>query len=138
MGRLAGIVLALVTTAVLRATVAAAADADSCGPDVLERGRLMFNQCAMCHSSKGGDPAKVGPNLFGVEGRRAGTVADFVFSRAMRESGLVWSSETLNKFLANPQAFVPGTQMGYAGMRQPQDRAAVICFLGSSIMWAPP
>lgn len=75
---------------------------------------LAFNYCVSCHSV---DPAETGlpaPNLAGVAGRTAGSRPDFAYSPAMRaagKGGLVWTRETLNRFLANPQALVPGTAM---------------------------
>ncbi|HEX6611495.1 MAG TPA: c-type cytochrome, partial [Hyphomicrobiaceae bacterium] len=95
-----------------------------------ERGERTFQQCYACHSV---DPEEIdlpGPNLAGVLGRRAGTWAQFAYSPAMRaagsERGLVWTRETLDAFLADPQRFMPGTSMAYAGLREPSVRADVI------------
>ena len=98
-----------------------------------ERGERTFQQCYACHSV---DPEEIdlpGPNLAGVLGRRAGTWAQFAYSPAMRaagsERGLVWTRETLDAFLADPQGFMPGTSMAYIGLREPSVRADVIAYL---------
>jgi cytochrome c len=98
-----------------------------------ERGERAFQQCYACHSV---DPEEVdlpGPNLAGVLGRRAGTWAQFAYSPAMRaagsERGLVWTRETLDAFLADPQGFLPGNSMAYAGLREPSMRADVTAYL---------
>lgn len=97
------------------------------------RGERTFQQCYACHSV---DPEEIdlpGPNLAGLLGRRAGTWAQFAYSPAMRaagsERGLVWTRETLDAFLADPQGFLPGTSMAYAGLREPSVRADVIAYL---------
>ncbi len=98
-----------------------------------ERGERAFQQCYACHSV---DPEEIdlpGPNLAGVLGRRAGTWAQFAYSPAMRaagsERGLVWTRVTLDAFLGDPQRFLPGTSMAYAGLREPSMRADVIAYL---------
>jgi cytochrome c len=98
-----------------------------------ERGERTFQQCYACHSV---DPEEIdlpGPNLAGVLGRRAGTWAQFAYSPAMRAAGskrgLVWTRETLDAFLADPQGFMPGTSMAYVGLREPSVRADVIAYL---------
>lgn len=108
--------------------VETAADAGDPG-----RGERTFQQCYACHSV---DPEELdlpGPNLAGVLGRRAGTWAQFAYSPAMRtaggERGLVWTRETLDAFLADPQGFLPGTSMAYVGLREPSVRADVIAYL---------
>jgi cytochrome c len=65
----------------------------------------------------------------GLFGRRAGSVPGFVYSAAMRNSGIVWSEATLDRFLQGPRQMVPGTKMTYAGVPDPQERADLIAYL---------
>lgn len=96
----------------------------------MERGANAFLQCAACHTYVAGNHDKSGPNLFGVLGRKAGTEKySFGYTDAMRNSGIVWSSAQLDAFLQTPARVVPGTKMVYIGLRDPADRAALICFL---------
>jgi len=91
-------------------------------------GQRVFNQCRACHTL---DPGKnrVGPSLAGVFGRKAGTLEGFNFSKAMRESGVVWDEETLDQYLAKPRDFMPGNRMSFAGLRKPEQRADLIAYL---------
>lgn len=87
-----------------------------------------FAQCAACHSVQKGMHG-VGPSLAGVFGTKAGDVAGYAFSDAMKGSGLVWDEKTLDTYLTNPMKVVPGTRMTYYGMPDPADRKAVIEYL---------
>jgi len=92
------------------------------------RGELRFTDCAACHAPQPG-VANVGPSLTGVFGRKAGTLADFRYSPALKRSGITWTPETLDIFLADPQKAVPNNRMPYAGMPDAADRADLIAFL---------
>lgn len=89
---------------------------------------LAFVQCGTCHQTKPGRNG-IGPSLAGVFGAKAGHVGDYAYSAAMRGSGLTWDEATLDTFLANPRAAVPGTKMSYAGLRDEGQRAEIIEFL---------
>ncbi|HWL68164.1 MAG TPA: c-type cytochrome [Geminicoccus sp.] len=89
--------------------------------------RLFRTRCGTCHSVEPGQN-RVGPSLAGVLGRTAGTLEGARYSPALRESGIVWSSETIDAYLANPRQLVPGTTMTI-GLRAPAERAAVIAYL---------
>ena len=84
----------------------------------------------MCHSLEPGRN-KLGPSLFGVLDRRAGTVAGFNYSSANKNSGLVWTRETLDAYLADPQTMVPGTLMVFPGIKNGGDWQALVEFLAS-------
>jgi cytochrome c len=91
-------------------------------------GEKTFVQCKACHVLEEGQN-RVGPSLHGIIGRTAGQVAGFNYSAANKNSGKVWDEETLYTYLENPQAFIPGTKMIFAGLKKPQDRANVIAYL---------
>lgn len=97
----------------------------------LERGKRLFFLCASCHSPQPGKP-HVGPPLHGVVGRQAASMDGFKYSPAIKakaSNGLVWTADALNKFLAQPQRFVPSTNMGFKGLLHEDDRTALIEYL---------
>ena len=87
-----------------------------------------FGQCAACHAVVAGQNG-VGPSLAGVVGRKAGSMAGFSYSEAMKNSGKIWDEATLDNFLISPMAAVPGTRMSYMGQSDPAKRKAVIDYL---------
>jgi cytochrome c len=119
-------------TQVLRVTLALAmtllvADAARADGDAA-RGEKKFGDCAACHKLEAG-ANNVGPSLHGIFTRKAGELADFRYSPAMKRSGITWSPETLDKFIADPQAMVPANRMPYAGIADAGDRADLIAYL---------
>jgi cytochrome c len=107
---------------VLLLSGAARADGDAA------RGEARFQDCAACHKLEAG-ANNVGPTLHGIFTRKAGEIADFRYSPAIKRSGIVWTPETLDKFITDPQALVPGNRMPYAGMANASDRADLIAYL---------
>jgi cytochrome c len=93
-----------------------------------EHGRKVFEECIACHALKP-THEDIGPSLLGVVGRKAGGSEGFRYSNAIKRSNVVWNKEALEKFLLDPQAFVPGNRMPYAGLEAAEDRAAVIQYL---------
>ncbi|NOT40344.1 MAG: cytochrome c family protein [Alphaproteobacteria bacterium] len=91
-------------------------------------GEKTFKQCAICHSSKLGEN-KIGPSLFGIVGRVAGTASAYNYSAANKKSGITWTEQALFDYLENPRAKMPGTKMAYVGLRKAQDRANLIAYL---------
>lgn len=87
-----------------------------------------FNQCTACHSTTPGKTL-IGPSLAGVYGHKAGQGAGFQFSDAMKNSGMVLNEKNLDAFLANPSAKVPGTIMAFAGIKDEEQREAIIDYL---------
>ena len=87
-----------------------------------------FNQCAACHSTTPGKTI-IGPSLAHVYGRKAGSLAGFQYSDAMKGSGLTWTSSNLDAFLTNPAGKVPGTLMGLAGIKDAAQRKAIVDYL---------
>ena len=99
------------------------------------RGERAFQRCFACHSIVAGEDKLPGPNLRGIVGRRAGTLSGFRFSPALIEAGaggLVWTRATLDAYLADPERFLPGTEMGMPGLRDAVDRRDVIDYLEKS------
>jgi len=97
-----------------------------------ESGKDIFRQCRACHQIGAGAKNLVGPELNGIIGRKASSVEGFNYSQASHaagEKGLVWTEENLNKYLTNPAAFMPGTKMAYAGLKDEMDRKDVIAYL---------
>jgi cytochrome c len=95
----------------------------------LELGAEAFETCASCHAYERGEPAMIGPNLRGVVGREIAGESDFDYSPAMRSLNGRWDREQLDRFLASPKTYAPGTAMNSAGVRDPAERAAVIAYL---------
>src|SRR6516164_1941755 len=92
------------------------------------RGEARFQECAACHRLEAG-VNEVGPSLHGIFTRKAGELADFRYSPAMKRSGITWTAETLDKYVADPQAFIPANRMPYAGMADAGDRADLLAYL---------
>jgi cytochrome c len=95
----------------------------------IARGELLGFACAACHKFKAGEGTLIGPNLHGVFGRPAGAVAEFMYSRALEESGLVWTPVSLEAWLTDPTGFVAGTTMAFSGYRSLEDRRDLIAYL---------
>jgi cytochrome c len=87
-----------------------------------------FAVCAGCHSTQAGKTA-FGPGLAGVGGRRAGTLAGYAYSPALKASGLTWNAKTLDRWLADPKKTVPGTKMPFNGIQDRKAREQVIAYL---------
>ena len=92
------------------------------------RGEKRFEECATCHTTERG-VNNVGPSLYGVFGRKAGEIADFRYSPAMRTSGITWSAQKLDEFIADPQQAVPGNRMPFGSMPDAGHRADLIAYL---------
>jgi cytochrome c len=117
-----GAMRAVMAVTMLLAAGAAQADGDAA------RGEKKFGDCAACHKLEAG-ANNVGPSLHGLFARKAGEIADFRYSPAIKRSGITWTAETLDKFITDPQSLVPGNRMPYAGMAAAADRADLIAYL---------
>src|SRR5215475_5398715 len=95
-----------------------------------DSGQLLFNNaCRTCHTLRQGDN-RLGPNLHGIIGRKAGSLPDYGYSGSMKDAGLTWDKATLDRFIANPDQVVPGHNMKpYGGMASADDRATIIRYL---------
>jgi cytochrome c len=92
------------------------------------RGQKLFEDCRACHALERGAQT-VGPDLHGVFGRKAGTADDFRYSPALKRSGITWTPQTLDAYVADPQKAVPQNRMPYAGMPEARDRAELIKYM---------
>jgi cytochrome c len=90
------------------------------------RGKNLYQGCQGCHSIEDNE---LGPRHRGVVGRHAGSVEDYNYSQALKNSGLTWDAATLDRWLSNPSALVPGTKMFFR-LDDPQARADIIAYLG--------
>jgi cytochrome c len=121
---------ALVAAMVFAAPLAGASDLEErLAAANLKRGQLLYMTCKACHDVEAGLPHKVGPNLHGVFGRQAGAAAGFKYTDALLKSAIVWTPETMDAWLAQPGALVPGNGMAFAGIANAADRASLIVWL---------
>ena len=111
---------ALISVALLASPAVAEGDA--------KKGKKVFNKCKSCHFADK-EKNKVGPHLVGLFGRAAGSMEGYKYSKAMMDSGIVWSAETLAPYLAKPKKAVPGTKMAFAGLKKEKQIANVIAYL---------
>ena len=97
----------------------------------LVHGEKVFKKCSACHMIASDGKNMIGPNLWSVIGRTAGSVNDYKYSKAMVAYGKEWTFEEMNSDLIKPQAYIKGTKMAFAGLRKEKDRASVILFMNS-------
>jgi cytochrome c len=109
--------------AMMIASAAQAADA--------AKGKVVFQRCAICHKVDKNGGSGVGPNLFGIVGRKAGTAPAFSYSVAMKNSGITWTPDKLNAYVAQPSAVVPGNRMGFGGITDAGQRADLVAYLAT-------
>ena len=92
------------------------------------RGEELYRKCVSCHTLDASGRNRAGPRLHGLFGRVAGSVTDYRYSDALKGSGIIWTEQTLDAYLKDSEAFVPGTKM-YGGLSQDQDREDLIAYL---------
>ncbi len=122
---------AFIKISVLSAALVWSASAAYADGDVAH-GEQVFKQCKVCHTIGPGAKASVGPAQNGVVGSKAGSRPGYNYSAAMKEAGekgIVWDEETLDKYLTDPKAMVPGTKMAFPGLKNEKDRQDVIAYL---------
>ena len=95
----------------------------------IDHGKTVFKKCAACHSISKDGAHKIGPALWGIIGRKAGSIGDYKYSKAMNEFGKIWDFERMNTFLIKPRDYVKGTKMAYVGLKKEKDRASIILYL---------
>lgn len=105
-------------------TAAQAAGDAKAGADV-------FKKCAMCHTVNKGGANGMGPNLFGIVGRKAAALPNYQYSGALKNAHVVWTPDNLAKWVAKPGAMVPGTKMSFSGIASKNQQANVVAYLQS-------
>ena len=113
----------------LAGLLAICAAASALSAPAAARGEQIYARCMACHALA---YDRVGPRHCGLFGRRAGSVAGFAYSPAMKSSGITWNEKTLDRFLAAPLKTVPGTTMTYDGVPDPAERADLIAYLAQA------
>jgi cytochrome c len=97
--------------------------------DKAQDGEAVFKRsCAVCHATEAGKN-KIGPSLSGIVGSKSAEVPGFAFSDAMKKADLTWDEATLDTYLTDPKAKVPGTKMIFVGLKKPDEREALIAYL---------
>jgi len=95
------------------------------------KGKSVFQRCAICHRAEKDAGNGLGPNLFGIVGRKAGTAPGFAYSTAMTGSGIVWSTDKLTAYVTHPSTVVPGNRMAFSGIGNPEQVSDVVAYLAS-------
>lgn len=93
------------------------------------KGLKVFKKCKACHTAEEGGKNRIGPNLFGIVGKKSAQVKGYKYSKAMIASGLTWDEATLDNYLLKPRALVKKTKMTFAGLKKDTQRANVIAYL---------
>jgi cytochrome c len=120
--------MALRTRGLVLALAFAAASAPAHAGGDPARGEKLYEECVACHSVERGVHG-IGPSLYGMFDRQAGELADYRYSPALKRSGIIWTAETLDAFIADSQQFIPANRMPYSGMPDAADRADLIAYL---------
>ncbi len=100
----------------------------------MDKGVQLTKACAACHSFDAGGANKVGPNLYGIVGKKTASTSNYSYSNALAARGAegkIWDYQSLSEFLEKPRNYVAGTKMAYAGMKKPEDRASTLLYLRS-------
>jgi cytochrome c len=115
----------LTALALLAGTTFAASAAD------VAKGKIVYKRCAVCHTDDKGGGDALGPNLFGIVGRKAAIRPGFSYSAPLQKSGIVWTEANLTKWIAGPGRMVPGTKMAFAGVTSKTQDADLVAYLAS-------
>jgi cytochrome c len=120
-GKIAAV--ALIVAGMLSSQAFAAGDA--------AKGKTVFARCAVCHNVEKDGGNGVGPNLFGIAGRKSATIDGFAYSGPMKAANITWTDDNLGKWVAGPAKMIPGTKMAFGGIAQKSQIADVVAYLDS-------
>jgi cytochrome c len=95
------------------------------------RGQEVFKRCAVCHTADKGGADGLGPNLFGIVGKKAGSRPGYAYSAPLLKSGIVWTEANLTRWVAGPGRMVPGTRMMFAGITSKNQQADLVAWLAT-------
>jgi cytochrome c len=112
----------------------AVAASPACAGGDVARGKQLYVQCMICHTIK---KNAIGPRHMGLFGRKAGSLPDYNYSIALRNSGIVWNEQMLDRWLSGPAKMVPETKMIFAGISEAGERADIIAYLKEATKTAP-
>ena len=96
---------------------------------LLQRGQTLFKKCIHCHSYKKQQGHRIGPNLYGLFGRKAGAIDDYDYSEAWKNAKFLWTDQTLDTYLTAPHKMIPNNRMPFDGLSRPDDRRALIIYM---------
>ena len=94
-----------------------------------EKGKKVYRKCKACHTIASGAKHRVGPNLYQIINRKAGSAEGYRYSKSMKSSEIIWDENNLSLYLINPRKFIKGTKMAFAGLKKETDRADVIHYI---------
>lgn len=114
----------LITLALLASSIIAANAAGDA-----KAGAEIYKRCAVCHTNEKGAGDSLGPNLFGIVGRKVASRADFAYSGPLQKAGIVWNQTSLTKWVAGPARMVPGTKMAFPGITSKKQQADLVAYL---------
>lgn len=107
------------------------AAAESATESAVAKGERLFQMCTNCHGSEEGEPSPAGPSLYGITGRRVGSLESYPYTQALASQTVSWSVKQFDEFITSPQGVFPGTGMAYSGLKSSEDRDALIAFLAT-------
>ncbi|MBT4770260.1 MAG: cytochrome c family protein [Rhodospirillaceae bacterium] len=93
------------------------------------KGKKLWKKCKACHTTKDGGKNKIGPNLYGIFGKAAGTHEGYKYSAALKDSGITWDDATMDTWLTKPKKMVPKTKMVFPGFKKESQRQDMIAYL---------
>ena len=101
---------------------------------LVQRGQKLFKKCVHCHTYNQHQGHRIGPNLYGMFGRKAGAISNYDFSEAWKTADFIWTDETLDTYLKAPHKMIPNNRMPFNGLSKPQDRRALIIYMKTIVV----